>query len=307
MIRRSAADAAGPPARSRTEDCGGEGADVRSDSSGSGVDPPLQDLLAVGRRPRRRDPRGCRGARGHGLHVDRADPGDHRPVHDHLPDARVRPPGLFPPARGRSRLRDSRDPGCGTRGSGNLRTVAELVGVGRVDQPGRARVRRDADPREAAETRVPGGFPERVGADRFPDRRRRIGAHRPATRHARHPQGDGELVRAAVEHADPSDGRQSVDCRLRRRNARDHRGLQAHQSEDPRGGDRGRPVDRPVERPGRLESRSRRDRTRAGRDAALRPSAGNRPRRHPGRHGRRPLMLLPDHRPERGEPRAASR
>ena len=44
-----------------------------------------------------------------------------------------------------------------------------------------------------------GDFLSRLGADRLPHRRRHPGVHRADPRHARHPQGHGQLVRAAVD------------------------------------------------------------------------------------------------------------
>ena len=55
-----------------------------------------------------------------------------------------------------------------------------------------------AVPRAAAPAGVPRRLPVRVGADRLPHRRRHPGAHRPDPRHARDPEGNGQLARAAV-------------------------------------------------------------------------------------------------------------
>ena len=53
-------------------------------------------------------------------------------------------------------FRHRRDPGGGPCRARHLGPVAELVGVGGMDEPRGARLRRDADPRTAAPARIPG-------------------------------------------------------------------------------------------------------------------------------------------------------
>ena len=65
---------------------------------------------------------------------------------------------------------------------------------------------------EAVPARVPGRLPQRVRADRVPHRRGYPGLRRTDPRHARDPEGQGELVRAAVVDDHACGRRQRLDA-----------------------------------------------------------------------------------------------
>ena len=98
------------------------------------------------RRDRRCDAGRAGHPRSHGLHEDRRHAGDHRPVHDHPADPRVRHPRVIPPPRRRRGLGDRRDPGHRPRGHG---------GRGRIDAVRRAGIARRADVRRPPRPRAP--------------------------------------------------------------------------------------------------------------------------------------------------------
>ena len=229
----------------------------------------LPTQLAVTRRHRRRDAGRGRDPGDDGLHLDRADPRGHRPVHGHLSHLGVRAPRLLPAAGGRCRLRDRRHPCRRARRARHRRTPAELRRMAGLDQPGRAGLRRAAGPGAAAQARLPRRLPQRIRPGRVPHRRRHPGLRRSDSRHARDSQGLGQLVRAAVVDDHPRRRRQPVDGRVRGRRPGHHPGVQAVPSHGAWRRRRRDPVDH------RVEHAERRRRT-ASRSSGLSRAASRR-------------------------------
>ena len=218
-----------------------------------------------------------------------------------FPTDLLRPAGRVQAPGRRRRLRHGGDPVGRAAEPQRPRADSRVLGVGGLLRSRRHRLRRHAVHRSAASSGIPGRLPVGVRADRLPHRSRHPGALRPDPQPARHPQGERQLVPAAVALDHVARRHLVGHVRLRRSHHRHHRGVQALPAQGARRDRRGRAAHHRLGADRRLVARCRGGRLREGRLPAHRAALGARvERRSSGARGL-VLVLRPDHRPERGD------